>query len=57
MREAFIESADLKRNRDLFHHFYWSDFIIRLNGVNYSVFVILLDLIICLLEIFEVIEE
>ena len=57
MREAFIESAHLKRNRDLFHHFYRSDFIIILYGVNNNVLVIFFELVIFLLKIVEIIEE
>jgi hypothetical protein len=57
MWESFIESTDLKNHRDLIHLVYRSVFIIMLIGVDYSVFVIFLELIIFLLEIVEVIEE
>ena len=57
MWESLIESADLKRHRDLFHLFYRSVFIIFLIGMNYGIFVIFFELIIFLLEIVEVVEE
>ena len=49
MWESFIESTDIKRHKDLIHLFYRSVFIILLNGVDYSVFVIFFELIILLL--------
>jgi hypothetical protein len=57
MWESVIESADLKRHRDIIHLFNWSVSIIKLIGVDYSVLVILFKLIILLLEIVEVGEE
>jgi hypothetical protein len=57
MWESLIESTDLKRHTDLIHLFYRSVFFIILIGVNYTVFIIFLKLIIFLLEIVEVVEE
>jgi hypothetical protein len=57
MWESVIESTDLKRHRDLFHLFDRSVLLIILIGVNYSIFVIFLELIIILLKIIEVVEE
>jgi hypothetical protein len=57
MWKAVIECTDIKNHRDLFHIFYRSVFKIFLIGMNHSVFVILLELIIFLLEILEVVEE
>jgi hypothetical protein len=57
MWESLIESTDLKRHRDLIHLFYRSVFVISIIGVDHPVLIIFFELIIFLLEIFEVVEE
>jgi len=57
MRYALIQCANLNSHIDLIHLFYRSIYFILLIRVHDSVLVIFFELIIILLEIFEVVEE